>query len=90
MLWVPGQPDAPIQPRESERVDIETMIRGYTIDAAYQLHMEDEIGSIEVGKKADLVVLDQNLFDIDAYEIHKTGVVMTVMDGEVVFVAGAD
>ena len=51
-----GQPDAPIQPRESERVDVDTMIRGYTIDAAYQLHMEDEIGSIEVGKKADLVV----------------------------------
>ena len=81
----PGDPDAPIQPRESERVDIEGMIRGYTIDAAYQLHMEDEIGSLEVGKKADLVVLDKNLFDTDAYEIHKTEVVMTLMDGNVVY-----
>ena len=81
----PGEPDAPIQPRESERLDIDTLIRGYTIDAAYQLHMEDEIGSLEVGKKADLVVLDKNLFETDAYEIHKTEVVMTLMDGNIVY-----
>lgn len=81
----PGEPDAPIQPRESERLDIETMIRGYTIVAAYQLHMEDQIGSLEVGKKADLVVLDRDLFATDPYAIHETEVVMTVMDGEVVY-----
>jgi len=80
-----GEKDAPIQPLESERVDIDTMIRGFTIDAAYQLHMEDEIGSLEVGKQADLVVVDRNLFDTDAYEIHKTEVVMTLMDGNVVY-----
>ena len=60
------------------------MIRGYTLDAAYQLHMEDQIGSIEVGKKADLVVLDQDIFAIDVYAIHKTRVLLTVMDGEIV------
>jgi hypothetical protein len=49
------------------------------------MHMEDEIGSIEVGKKADLVVLDQNLFDVDAYDIHKTNVVLTMMDGDIVY-----
>ena len=47
--------------------------------------MEDEIGSLEVGKKADLVVLDRNLFEIDPYEIHHAQVIMTVMDGEVVY-----
>ena len=83
----PGEPDAPIQPRESERLDIDTLIRGYTIDAAYQLHMEDEIGSLEVGKKADVVVLDGNLFEKDAYEIHNTQVIMTVMDGAIVYEA---
>ena len=83
----PGEPDAPVQPRESERLDIESLIRGYTIDAAYQLHMEDEIGSISVGKKADLVVLDQNLFEADAYDIHQTEVLMTVLDGEIVYEA---
>jgi len=80
-----GEPDSPVQPRESERLDLESLMRGYTIDAAYQLHMEDEIGSLEVGKKADLVVLDRNLFEIDPYEIHQAQVIMTVMDGEVVY-----
>ena len=80
-----GQPDALVQPRESERLSVASLVRGFTIDAAYQLHMEDEIGSIEVGKKADLVVLDQDIFSIDPYSIHKTEVVMTVMDGDVVY-----
>jgi len=80
-----GEPDAPVQPRESERLSVESLVRGFTIDAAYQLHLEDEIGSIKVGKKADLVVLDQNIFEVDAYSIHKTEVVTTVKDGEVVY-----
>lgn len=80
-----GQPDAPIQPRESERLSIESLVRGFTIDAAYQLHMEDRIGSIEVGKKADLVVLDRDIFEADPYTIHETQVLMTVMDGDIVF-----
>jgi len=80
-----GEPDAPIQPRESERLDVENLVRGFTIDAAYQLHMEEEIGSVEVGKKADLVVLDQNIFEVDAYDIHKTEVVLTMMDGDIVY-----
>jgi len=80
-----GEPEAPVQPPVSERLDIASMIRGYTIDAAYELHMEDQIGSIEVGKKADLVVLDQDIFEVDTYEIHKTRVLLTVMDGDVVY-----
>jgi len=80
-----GEPDSPVQPRESERLDLESLVRGYTLDAAYQLHMEDEVGSLQAGKKADLVVLDRNLFEIDPYEIHQTQVIMTVMDGEVVY-----
>jgi hypothetical protein len=80
-----GQPDAPIQPLESERLGIESLVRGFTIDAAYQLHMEDRIGSIEVGKKADLIVLDQDIFAVDPYTIHETKVLMTLMDGKLVF-----
>lgn len=81
----PGNPDSPVQPRESERLSVAALVRSYTLDAAYQLHMEDEIGSIEVGKKADLVVLDQNIFEVDPYSIHKTEVVLTMMDGDVVY-----
>jgi hypothetical protein len=83
-----GQSDALVQPLASERLDVESLVRGFTIDAAYQLHMEDDIGSLAVGKKADLAVLDQNIFEIDPYEIHKTGVIITMMDGEIVYRAG--
>jgi len=84
-----GDLDAPVQPRESERLELETLIRGFTLDAAYQLHMEDELGSLETGKLADLVVLDRNLFETEPYEIHDTEVLMTVLGGEIVY-EGAD
>ncbi|NNC78020.1 MAG: amidohydrolase [Woeseiaceae bacterium] len=80
-----GEPDAHVQPRESERLSVESLVRGFTIDAAYQLHMEDAIGSVEAGKKADLVVLDQNIFEADPYTIHKTEVVLTMMNGDIVY-----
>lgn len=82
---IAGQPEAPVQPRISERLGLESLIRGYTINGAYMLHMEDQLGSITVGKKADLVVLDQNLFEVDPHAIHETTVLMTVMDGNIVF-----
>ena len=81
---IPGEPDSPVQPRASERLSIESLIRGYTMGPAQMLHMEDRIGSIEVGKKADLVVLDQNIFEIDPYSIHKTEVILTTFNGEIV------
>ena len=66
------------------RVSVEAMVRGYTVDAAYQLHMEDEIGSLEVGKRADLVVLGGNIFEVPLHEIHAARVLVTMVDGELV------
>ncbi len=43
--------------------------------------MEDKLGSIEVGKYADMIVLDSNLFETDVYKIHDVNVVETIMDG---------
>ncbi|NIB38282.1 amidohydrolase [Pseudomaricurvus alkylphenolicus] len=80
-----GERDAPIQPNISERLDIASLIRGYTLGSAYQLRMEDQIGSLEVGKKADFVVLDKNLFETDPYTFSDVKVTMTVMDGNVVY-----
>ncbi len=80
-----GEIESPIQPSETERLDIATLIRGYTIDAAWQLRLADKIGSIETGKKADLVVLDNNLFDVDPYSIHQIEVVMTIFGGRVIY-----
>jgi len=64
---------------------LQEMIRGYTIDAAYQLNLEDELGSLEVGKLADLVVIDENIFEQDIDNIHQAKVAMTFMNGERVY-----
>jgi len=80
-----GLKDAPTTPPADETLTLETMIRGYTIDAAYQVHLQEITGSIETGKKADLVILEKNLFDLQPYEIHNTRVMMTMMNGNVTF-----
>jgi predicted amidohydrolase YtcJ len=68
-----------------EAVDIETMIAAYTINGAYVMHQEDKTGSIEVNKKADLIILDQNICKIPATDIHKTKIIQTIFDGQVVY-----
>ena len=69
-----------------ERVTLEQMIRSFTINGAYANFLEKETGSIEVGKKADLIVLDKNLFEIPVTDIHKAKVLMTLFEGKEVFV----
>jgi predicted amidohydrolase YtcJ len=70
-----------------EVVDLPTMIAAYTINAAYAFGQERETGSLEAGKAADLVVLDHNLFDMAPDQLHTAKVVMTVMEGRVVYKA---
>ena len=70
---------------EDERVDLETMIAAYTINGAYQMGLEHKQGSIEVGKRADLVILDRNLFELPAAEINEAKVTMTIFDGRTVY-----
>lgn len=72
--------DPTLVPRQ--RISVEEAIRAYTINGAYQLRLEDQIGSIEVGKKADLIVLGANLFEVDPHDIHRVPVLLTLMDGK--------
>ncbi|MFK8022189.1 MAG: amidohydrolase [Pseudomonadales bacterium] len=69
----------------SERVDLSTMVRAYTSAAAWSMHQEESTGSIAVGKRADVIVLDRNIFKIDPSEISEAKVLMTLIDGETVF-----
>jgi predicted amidohydrolase YtcJ len=77
-----GDRDYPVQDPAGEVVTLEQAIRAYTVDAAYQLRMEDQVGSITAGRQADLVVLSDNLFEMDPYDIHTARVLLTVMNGE--------
>ena len=65
----------------------EAVIRAATIDAAYELHQDESTGSLEVGKFADLIVLDRNPLAVPAEEIAKTQVLETVVGGKVVYEA---
>ncbi len=80
----PDQGDGPVWIPD-EQVDLETMIRLYTMGGAATGGLETETGSITPGKAADLVVLDRNLFEIPAHEIGDARVDLTVAGGRVVF-----
>jgi hypothetical protein len=68
-----------------ERLSLEEAIRGFTLGSAYVNHQDDTTGSLTVGKLADLVVLDRDLFDRGAGEIGEARVVGTFIEGEPVF-----
>jgi predicted amidohydrolase YtcJ len=84
----PGEKDAPMLLPKNERLSIAQLIRGYTRDAAYLLRMENEIGTLEVGKLADVIMLDQNIFKIPPTEISNTVVERTFIDGKQVHERG--
>ncbi len=65
-----GDRNAEVFPPLSERLSIEDLVRGYTINGARALRLDEQIGSIEAGKSADFMVLDEDLFNMDPYEIH--------------------
>lgn len=60
-------------------------MRAYTVGSAFAEFQENEKGSITPGKLADLVILSGDIFNIDLKEIDKVKVVMTIMDGRVVY-----
>ena len=72
-----------------ERIDLPAALAGFTINSAYVNHLDELTGSIEVGKRADLVVLDRNVFAHPVNEIADARAVLTLVDGERVFDAGA-
>jgi hypothetical protein len=68
---------------------VPTVIRAITANSAYELHMEQDVGTLEVGKFADLIVLDRNLLKIPPREIAATKVLLTVVGGRVVYQGAA-
>lgn len=81
---LPEESKTQIAPPESERLDLEMAIKAYTLDAAYQLNLDDKIGSLEVGKRADLVLLDQDIFAMQEDDtLYQVRVLLTMMNGRI-------
>ena len=84
-----NSPEAPADYRgrlgDDPGLSRETVLRAATINAAYELHQDDAVGSLEAGKLADLIVLDRNPLTVPAEEIASTKVLETVVGGAVVY-----
>jgi predicted amidohydrolase YtcJ len=68
-----------------ERLTLLEALYCYTVGSAHLNFLEKETGSIEVGKKADLVILSENLFTINPNNIHKVLVLYTFCNGKIVY-----
>lgn len=68
-----------------ERIDVETALRAYTVNNAWVAGEEAYKGKLQPGFLADIVVLDRSPFEVDPLELKDIRVVLTVVDGQVVF-----
>ncbi len=78
-----GRPDAPILAPADERLTVAEAIHANTLGAAYQIRMDDKVGSLEVGKFADLIILDRNILEGNPHDIHRAKVELTMMNGKI-------
>ncbi len=69
----------------AERVSVMDMVKAYTVNGAYQLYRDHSIGSLEKGKFADMIIVDQDIFKVNPLDIDKTKVLTTIFDGKVVY-----
>ena len=69
----------------SEALTRAEALKGMTLDPAYASFSEHELGSLEKGKKADFVILDQDIMQVDMSKVLSTKVEATVIDGEILY-----
>jgi len=82
----PGKPDVATMGLD-QALTLEESIRIHTLNGAWTLRLDGDTGTIEVGKYADMIVLNHNLFEIEPTEIHDTKVQKTIFKGRVVYQA---
>ncbi len=81
-----GTPAKPYYPEHFQEVMTrEEALKGFTIWAAYAAFAEDWLGSLEPGKRADLVVFDRDILKVEPGEILEAAIVMTMVDGEIAY-----
>lgn len=71
-------------------ISLEEALKAATLVGAYGLYMEDELGSLEAGKRATFIVLNQNPFEIPPADLSETEVLQTYFNGRLVHDASRD
>jgi predicted amidohydrolase YtcJ len=79
------KPGPPEYNSPDERLTVEQAVKAYTKNSAYARFSDDQIGTLEPGKQADLAVLSQDIFSAELASIGKTKVWMTMVGGKIVF-----
>lgn len=74
---------APVLPPENERITLDQALKANTPDAAYVSGLEGRIGSLKVGKLADLVVIDKDLYKVAPEDISTTKIDLTMRNGKI-------
>ena len=69
----------------NQNITLEQALKAYTYGSAYCIHAEDKLGTLEPGKLADIVVFNQNLFELEPKEWLNAKIDLTMMDGEIVY-----
>jgi len=75
----------PVEADTKEKITLSEALRAYTLGGAYCLNKDDRLGSLEVGKLADIIVFDKNLFDLKPEELLDAQIYLTMVDGIVVY-----
>ena len=68
-----------------EKVTLQEALRGFTLDAAYSAFQDEQLGTLELGKRADFIVIDRDIFAIPGKEIRGTEVLQTWINGQQVY-----
>ena len=78
-------PDGKEQYNVQNTITIAEMLKAWTYGGAYNIGMEDKIGTLEAGKLADIAVLDRNVFEVPMSEMRDVKVSMTMVNGKPVY-----
>lgn len=71
-------------PPENEKIPIEYALKGFTIEGAKQMRIANKTGSLEAGKKANLILLSDNCFEVDPFHIKDIEVIYSLFEGSVI------
>ena len=69
----------------AEAIDRQVMFQAYTLNAARAMRLEQQIGSLKVGKQADMIVVDRDVLDVDAETLRDTQVLQTWFAGKLIY-----
>lgn len=72
-------------PVKKHRISLYEAIKMYTLNGAYAIFEENNKGSLEIGKLADIIILDTDIFKIDTENIDKVKVLCTIKSGKILY-----